>query len=142
MKTLLLLLLAFCLYTAPAHADPVRLQRLTTVFTDFREAFIFWSQCSDFKKETAAHPRFMKNWELMLETYRNEARVEHSEYSADEIDTAIKKKSQGIQRNMVDRYKEKDVCTSAYAEQMKKTIAMFDGQSQKDMMKMLNDIGN
>lgn len=141
MKTLLFLLLAFCLYTAPAHADPVRLQRLGYVFTDFREGFIYWSQCGDFKKETAAHPRFMKNWDLLLAAYMAEAHAQNPYYTRDELAAAMKKKSVEIQNGLVDRYQDKNVCTSPYANQVRKNIAMFDNQSPANMEKMLSDIG-
>ncbi len=142
MKKFILAAALALLPTAAAHADPVRLQHLTTVVGDFQAGFVYWSQCGDFTKEKAAHPRYLANWESTFAAYVREIHEEYPHASGNDIGRAILTKTNGIKAGLNAGYKDKKACDSPNSDHVKKTIALFDSQSPAKMKSLLDSLGD
>jgi hypothetical protein len=142
MKKLLLATLCLLPLALPsaAHAEPARLQHLTTVVGDFQSGFAYWAECGNLAKEKASHPRFVANGDAAFVAYGREAQATHPDAHPQDLIDAVLRKTNSMKAEIVAQSKAPDFCTSEHAKKIEKTIRMFDSQSLKQMTAFLDNL--
>jgi hypothetical protein len=107
---------------------------------DFQSGFVYWAECSDLKKEEAAHPRFVENGLAALTAYSEEVQASYPDAHPQDVLDAVLRKTNKMKSAFLEQSKAPDFCASEHARTILKRIEMFDSQSPKKMTAFLDSL--
>jgi hypothetical protein len=139
MKKLLFTLIL--LFPCTAFANPVRLERLTSLYENFEAGFAYLHHCGDFKAHLTEHPFYMANVQSTVVALAGEIHTERPNVSEEDAGKMIIARSNKIQDAFNEFYKT-NKCDSTAALAAKKQLDMFQDRSPDTVTDFLKNIEN
>lgn len=135
------LVLSFVLLSSGfAHADPVRFERLNTMFEGNESGAAYVRHCLKGKSGKAS-AGFLKNTILTTESLMKEMQAEYPALTNDQTIEALGKKQTDMKGPLDDFYK-KNGCQTSQAKAAKKHFMMFNAMPAAEMQAFLDNIEN
>jgi hypothetical protein len=137
-----LILFMTALMPIAAHANPVRLSRITEMFENSEAGFAYLKHCGDFDKTIKEQPFFMANAQVVVAALAQELKVEHPELTTERTKDAILTRSAQIQSAFDKSYEDPKACSSPAADAARKLIEISSKTTPEATASFLQNIEN